>query len=45
MKTIFAAFTALGLLLSTGFIAVGTAHAADANQNWNRTTVSGNAAG
>ncbi|MEO8715939.1 MAG: hypothetical protein ABI369_13090 [Acetobacteraceae bacterium] len=44
MKTILAAFMALGMVISTGLIATGAAHAADYNQ-WNKTTITGNAAG
>jgi hypothetical protein len=44
MKTILAAFMALGVVLSTGILAAGTAQAAYSFDN-NRTTVSGNAAG
>lgn len=44
MKTILAAFMALGMVLSTGIMATGAAHAANAT-NWNQTTVSGDAAG
>ena len=42
MKTILAAFMALGMVISTGIMA-SSAHAA--TTNWNQTTVSGNAAG
>lgn len=41
MKTILAAFMALGMVISASVLA-GSAHAAT---NWNQTTVSGNAAG
>ncbi len=41
MKTILAAFLALGMALSSGIVA---AHAAG-QDNWNRTTISGDAAG
>lgn len=45
MKTILAGFLALGMIVSTGIVAAGSAHAASAN-NWNdRVTVTGNAAG
>lgn len=43
MKTILAAFMALGMVVSTGIMAT-SAHAATSTQ-WNQTTVSGNAAG
>ncbi len=43
MKTILAAFMALGMVVSTGLIASGSAHAAPGFTD--RTTVSGNAAG
>lgn len=44
MKTILAAFMALGMMVSTGILASGTAHAANQYAP-NRTTVTGNAAG
>ncbi len=43
MKTILAAFLALGMVISTGIVASGAAHAADFAPD--RTTVTGNEAG
>lgn len=46
MKTILAAFLALGMVVSTGILASGTAQAASYDGfNAHRTTVTGNEAG
>jgi hypothetical protein len=45
MKTILAAFMALGMVLSTGIIATGAAHAAGTSHYSDRATVTGNEAG